>query len=130
MSRFAFNELVCGKSVHESYSRRMAILPQKKTVFFPLLCIAMLFAVQVKRLSGRDNFILSETIVGKDILEAETQAVEWLKGQIIPNDIVPEPDPTRRRLVLSYMVPTDDPAYPYIYSRSFIYDNVGLCKAL
>jgi len=58
-----------------------------------------------------------------DLLDAEEQAVEWIKRRIVPNDIVPEPDPARRRLMISYDVPENDPAYPYIYSRSFIYDD-------
>ncbi|MGQ9631829.1 MAG: hypothetical protein ACUVXI_16195 [bacterium] len=49
--------------------------------------------------------------------------MKWLKGQIVPNDIVPSPSPTRRRLMVSYVVPPDDPVYPYTYSRSFAYDN-------
>jgi hypothetical protein len=66
---------------------------------------------------------MSHTDIGEEILEAERQAVDWLKGQIVPNNIVPEPDPSRRRLMLSYLLPHDNPAYPYIYSRSFIYDD-------
>src|SRR2546428_613779 len=31
--------------------------------------------------------------------------VPWLLGQIIPNRLVPDPDPTRRRLVISYDPP-------------------------
>jgi hypothetical protein len=98
-------------------------LLQKNFLFFTLLCITSLHALPVDNLWGQDTTSSSETGVGVEILEAERQAVEWLKGQIVPNNIVPEPDPSRRRLMLSYLLPLDDPAYPYIYSRSFIYDD-------
>ncbi len=61
---------------------------------------------------------------GKEaLLKAQRQAVEWIKTQLVPNDVVPEPAPTRRRLLLSYRIPREDPAYPYLYGRSFLYDN-------
>jgi hypothetical protein len=54
---------------------------------------------------------------------AEKDAGEWLRRQMVPNDTVPVPDPGRRRLLLSYRVPRSDPAFRYIYGRSFIYDD-------
>ncbi|HYW85841.1 MAG TPA: hypothetical protein VFB30_21490, partial [Spirochaetia bacterium] len=54
---------------------------------------------------------------------AEKEAARWLLGQMVPDDVVPVPDPGRRRLLLSYRVPKVDPAYHYIYGRSFIYDD-------
>jgi len=42
---------------------------------------------------------------------------------MVPNDIVPVPDPGRRRLLVSYRVPREDPAYRFIYGRSFVYDD-------
>ncbi len=50
-------------------------------------------------------------------------AVEWLVEQLVPNDAVPDPHPTRRNLIVSYRIPPDDPVYPYLYGRSFVYDG-------
>jgi hypothetical protein len=61
--------------------------------------------------------------VSSSIEQMEAQAVEWLARQMVPNETVPAPAPTRRRLLLSYRVSTGDPAYRYIYGRSFIYDD-------
>lgn len=59
--------------------------------------------------------------------------VEWLKGQAVPNAVVPEPYPTRRHLLLSYEVPADIPEYKYLHAKSFVYDNavaaIALCHA-
>jgi hypothetical protein len=55
--------------------------------------------------------------------EAEKEAVRWLQCQMVPNSTVPDPALDRRRLLLSYIIPPEDPAYPYIYGRSFIYDD-------
>jgi hypothetical protein len=57
------------------------------------------------------------------IERAEKEAGQWLLGQMVPNESVPVPDPDRRRLLLSYRVPHDDPAYRFTYGRSFIYDD-------
>jgi len=51
------------------------------------------------------------------------RALEWVHSQIVPNTCVPNPSPNRRNLIISYEVPQSDASYPYIYSRSFIYDN-------
>lgn len=59
----------------------------------------------------------------EELFAAQKKAAEWIKAQIVPNAIVSDPAPARRRLLLSYRVPEEDPAYPYIYSRSFLYDN-------
>ncbi|WP_200286420.1 hypothetical protein [Rhabdochromatium marinum] len=48
---------------------------------------------------------------------------DWLLNQQIPNSVVPNPAPGREGLVLSYIVPPNDPVYPYLFSRSFIYDD-------
>jgi hypothetical protein len=53
----------------------------------------------------------------------EAGALSWLAGQMVPNDTVPSPEPTRRRLLLSYRVPPDDPVYRYVYGRSAVYDD-------
>jgi hypothetical protein len=51
------------------------------------------------------------------------RALEWIHSQIVPNTSVSSPSPDRRNLIISYEVPKSDEAYPYIYSRSSIYDN-------
>ncbi len=79
--------------------------------------------MSIINLQGQELSTYPEKIIGEDILEAERKALLWLKGQIVPNDIVPNPYPNRRRLIVSYLVQPDDPAYPYIHSRSFTYDN-------
>ncbi len=53
----------------------------------------------------------------------QDKALEWIHSQIVPNTSVPSPSPDRRNLIISYDVPENDEAYPYIYSRSSIYDN-------
>jgi hypothetical protein len=65
----------------------------------------------------------SEQMIGEDILHTEKESIQWLKEMVVPNSIVQNPVPIRRRLMLSYRIPQDDPAYPYLYSRSFIYDD-------
>ncbi len=70
-----------------------------------------------------DNQTVSDITIPQGLLDAEKQAVEWIKGRIVPNTTVSDPDPARRRLLTSYVVPEDDPSYKYIYSRSFIYDD-------
>ena len=51
------------------------------------------------------------------------KAVEWLKSQIVPNDIVPKPAQDRRHLVVSYRVPKAAEAYRYVFSKASLYDN-------
>ncbi len=53
----------------------------------------------------------------------EAGAVQWLARQMVPNEAVPTPEPSRRRLLLSYRVPREDPAYRYIFGRSAVYDD-------
>jgi hypothetical protein len=65
----------------------------------------------------------SEKMNGRDILRTEKKSIQWLKAMVVPNSIVQNPAPIRRRFMLSYRIPQDDPAYPYLYSRSFIYDD-------
>ncbi len=61
---------------------------------------------------------------------AEEEAVRWLIRRMVPNETVPDPVPFRRRLLLSYLVPETDPSYPYMFGRSFIYDNAVGAVAL
>ena len=64
------------------------------------------------------------------LLDAEREAVDWIKGRMVPNDTVPTPDPGRRRLLLSYRVPKEDPVYPYMSGKSFVYDDALAAVAL
>ncbi len=45
----------------------------------------------------------------------------WLERQVTPNRVVPGPDPTRRRLLVSYDLAADK--FPRTYHRSATYDN-------
>ena len=58
------------------------------------------------------------------------KALEWIHSQMVPNSLVPSPSPDRRNLIVSYEVPQSDASYPYIYSRSFIYDDAVTAIAL
>jgi hypothetical protein len=57
------------------------------------------------------------------IEQMEAGASSWLAQQMVPNNVVPSPEPTRRRLLLSYRVPPNDPVYRYVYGRSAVYDD-------
>ena len=105
------------------------IINQKLLLFFPLISLL------IPAVNPRGDDIRGEKPIGVDIradnhiltdeeiLKAGTEAVEWLKEMIVPNDTVPSPDLTRRRLILSYRIPKEDPVYPYLFSRSFVYDD-------
>jgi hypothetical protein len=49
------------------------------------------------------------------------QSLGWLRARILPNELVPEPDPHRRGLILSY-APGTGPPGP-IHRKSFVYDG-------
>jgi hypothetical protein len=53
----------------------------------------------------------------------QEQALAWLLAQMTPNGIVPSPLADRQNLLISYRVPENDPAYPNIYSRSWLFDD-------
>lgn len=72
----------------------------------------------------------SNPMLGDKVLRVEGEAIRWLKEQMVPNTIVQEPNPGRRRLVVSYRIPETHPAFRYIYSRSFSYDNALAVIAL
>lgn len=59
--------------------------------------------------------------------------VRWLGNQQAPNGSVEYPLPSRRHLVVSYELPRNDPAYRFVYAKSFVYDNamtaIALCIA-
>ena len=45
----------------------------------------------------------------------------WLQGQITPNALVPDPDPSRRGLVMSYGLTPEE--FPQGFHRSAVYDD-------
>jgi hypothetical protein len=92
---------------------------------YTLIFICLLVLASAGRI-GADDLVKVDSAV----VEARDRAIGWLKEQMVPNEIVPDPDPERRRLVLSYRVSRDHPAHPYIYSRSFAYDNALAVIAL
>ena len=51
------------------------------------------------------------------------KAVAWLKSQVVPNSILPEPAQDRRNLLISYRVPKDSEVYRYVFSKASLYDN-------
>ncbi len=51
------------------------------------------------------------------------EGVQWLLGQQVPNSTVPTPAPGRSDLVISYIIPQSDESYPFLFSRSWIYDD-------
>ena len=57
------------------------------------------------------------------IVRAKERALAWLAGQKVPNAAIPDPQPERRNLVVSYEIPKSHPAYRYIYGRSAVYDD-------
>ena len=57
------------------------------------------------------------------ILTAKEKALIWLKNQKVPNAAIPDPQPDRRNLVVSYEIDPKEPAYKYIFGRSIIYDD-------
>ncbi|KPJ82940.1 MAG: hypothetical protein AMS17_18355, partial [Spirochaetes bacterium DG_61] len=72
----------------------------------------------------------SNLLLRDEVLQLESEAIRWLKEQMVPNTIVQEPSPARRRLVISYRMPVTHQAFQYIYSRSFSYDNAVAVIAL
>jgi hypothetical protein len=72
----------------------------------------------------------SALLLRDEVLQTEREAIGWLQEQIVPNRIVQEPSPVRRRLVISYRIPKTHPAFRYTYSRSFSYDNALAVIAL
>ena len=56
--------------------------------------------------------------------------IQWILDRQVPNDIVPNPHTGRSGLVISYLIPPDDPDYPSFFSRSWIYDDAVAALAL
>lgn len=50
-----------------------------------------------------------------------TVNLAWLLSQVTPNQTVPDPDPARRRLLISYDIPPEE--FPQGFHRSATYDN-------
>jgi hypothetical protein len=90
-----------------------------RALFLPIISLVLLLAPPPPVAAAP----LASGALPAAVEQAEADAAKWLQGQMVPNDVVPSPDPNRRRLLVSYRVPADDPAYRYVYGRSFIYDN-------
>lgn len=64
-----------------------------------------------------------------DVQAAKQKTMAWILGQRVPNGVVSFPQMDRRYLLLSYELDPKNPqtqndkSYPYIYSRSSIYDD-------
>jgi hypothetical protein len=90
----------------------------------PLAVIVMILLIgSVITPLSAENQAIGDLPWKEVLFTAQTKAIVWIKAQMVPNAIVREPAPARRRLLVSYRVPEEAPVYPYIYSRSFLYDN-------
>jgi hypothetical protein len=67
--------------------------------------------------------VISQENPEMSIKAARERALAWLRNQKVPNDVLPDPQPERRNLIMSYEIPRDAPAYRYIFGRSIIYDD-------
>lgn len=65
----------------------------------------------------------AEVKTDSSIVRAKERALVWLAGQKAPNAVIPDPQPERRNLVISYSIPKNHPAYKYICGRSAVYDD-------
>lgn len=75
-------------------------------------------------LAAPRSFVFAEGAPsGGTFAEAKAKALAWLEGRMVPNDTVPEPEPDRMRLLVSYEIPPSAPAYPYLSGRSMVYDD-------
>ncbi|OGJ89927.1 MAG: hypothetical protein A2268_12735 [Candidatus Raymondbacteria bacterium RifOxyA12_full_50_37] len=79
------------------------------------------------------GFILGAGCTHPKVYHSLPHHLRWLSDRMVPNKIVDAPLPARRHLLLSYEVPQTESAYPYIYSKSFIYDDamaaIAFCTA-
>lgn len=62
---------------------------------------------------------LRATTIAAD--ESEKRSIEWIHSQIVPNQLVSTPDPSRRGLVLSYAPGSSRPGA--LHRKSFVYDG-------
>ncbi|PKL16296.1 MAG: hypothetical protein CVV49_16905 [Spirochaetae bacterium HGW-Spirochaetae-5] len=81
--------------------------------FIVILIIASVLPVNIYPESRQDSSIQT----------AKERALLWLKNQKVPNSVIPDPQPERRNLVVSYEIDPKEPAYKYIFGRSIIYDD-------
>ena len=91
-----------------------------------VLLLPLLFAVGPMMLGAEDSRGGSMELspqVRSELTEYRDRAVDWLLEQKAPNEIVPDPLPWRRNLVISYRLPKTDPAAPYLRGRAYIYDS-------
>ena len=86
---------------------------------FNLARSVLLIAVLGLSMLGAPTGVSGQT---DELREREAAAIEWLLDQKVPNETVDDPVPWRRNLVISYDIPEEDPAYPYLKGRSYIYD--------
>jgi hypothetical protein len=80
-----------------------------------VLCLSALTALAVTADAGVKT--------DSALITAKDRALVWLKQQKVPNAVIPDPQPERRNLVVSYEIPQEHPAYKYIFGRSVIYDD-------
>jgi hypothetical protein len=99
-------------------------VPVSAVAALVILCFLPVYVSADEKLPG------SNLVLGDEVLQVEREAIRWLKEQMVPNTIVGEPHPERRRLVISYRIPENHPAFKYIYNRSFSYDNALAVIAL
>jgi hypothetical protein len=99
-------------------------VPVSAVAALVMLCFLPVYVSADEHLPG------SDLVLGDEVLQVEREAIRWLKEQMVPNTIVGEPHPERRRLVVSYRIPENHPAFKYIYNRSFSYDNALAVIAL
>ena len=66
------------------------------------------------------------------ISEASDPNIDWLLNQQVPNSVVTTPAANRSGMVISYIVDSGDSTYPFIYNRSWVYDDAvaGIAFAL
>lgn len=76
------------------------------------LCVALLMPLAVtQKAASRD----------KSLQDWAAASQSWLQGQVTPNRVVPNPDPGRRRLLISYGIQPKE--FPQGFHRSATYDN-------
>ncbi|MBI3018730.1 MAG: EpsI family protein, partial [Deltaproteobacteria bacterium] len=89
--------------------------------------ISVVHQKDLKGKSLREAPVFIKTV--SDFKEAKEKAMRWILNQRVPNPVVPFPQMDRRYLLLSYELNPKNPqtqndkSYPYIYSRSSIYDD-------
>ena len=112
--------------MYKAYIDRVQRKKKNRLYRRPVLLLTLVFAALPMTLgaeaSGSGRPDLSPEIRAE--LEGyRDRTVGWLLEQKAPNAIVPEPLPWRRNLVISYRIPENDPAAPYLEGRAYIYDS-------